>query len=99
MKLKKRIMRRVYAVWFAKRITSPFVIKFVVLILFIFRMGSYVSFSNVVANMPSFASYGFFWSAFLNTETALKLLLVGVFLLAVWLLRDIKISFSPSTPL
>jgi len=86
---KNSIMRRVYAVWLLKKITSPCAARIAVLIALLWQMTFYISFNNVIANIPSLTDFGFYLSAVSNTETASKMILLGVILLGVWLMRDL----------
>lgn len=87
--LKNKIMRRVYAVWLVKKVFSPVVVKAAILLAFIWQMTAYVSFGNVMANIPSLTAYNFYWNAFANTETISQLLALGSMFLVAWLVRDI----------
>lgn len=86
-------MRRVYVLWFLRKLTSPAVLKVVVLVALIWRSSRYVSYKDVVLNSPSIAEVGasvnFFTSAFINTELYMQLLLIGVVLVATWSVYDL----------
>ena len=90
--LKKKIMRRVYMVWLAKRVVNPVSIKFVGLFVAFAWLRQYVSIKHVLYNSPSFTdlneTVSFFSHAFLNTNRLAEFLIVAVALLAVFLVRD-----------
>jgi len=92
--LKRRIMRRVYAVWILKRLTSPVFMKLLILVGILRVSLSVVSVPNVLQNSPSLlsdpvASYAFFNAAFWNTDIAVKCLAIAIVATALWLVRDI----------
>ena len=51
--LKKRIMRRVYLLWSIRLALHPTTLKLLIAALLVFRSMKYVSYTNVIANMPS----------------------------------------------
>lgn len=85
-------MRRIYAVWILRKLTSPTAMKLIMLFAVLKESFSVVSVSNVLANSPSlwnfFASYRFFMSAFWNTETVVRLLFIACLALFAWVIRD-----------
>jgi hypothetical protein len=85
-------MRRVYAVWALKKLTSPFAMKIFILAGILKQSFAMVSVPNVIKNSPSFsnpiASSEFLSRAFLNTETSVQLLFIAVLALSFWLIRD-----------
>ncbi|MCI0542313.1 hypothetical protein L0Y69_00970 [bacterium] len=107
--LRKRIMRRVYAVWLIKKILSPITAKIVLFAALAKQLFMFVSVRDVIINSPPaydvFGSTQFFTSAFLNTSVMVQVSLVGIAALALWLSRDFTrrpiigshnaMSFSP----
>ncbi len=91
--LKKRIMRRVYAVWFLKKLTSPIFMKFLILVGALRLSVSLVSVPNVVHNWPALwnipANYHFFVSALQNTDNGVRLISGLILGLAFWIIYDI----------
>ncbi len=91
-KLESRIMRRVYFIWTARKMVSPRAFKAYALVAFSFALVSSVSVTNVIANAPEFSNVAknirFFVNATTGTDTAVQLLLIGIFLAVVLLLRD-----------
>jgi hypothetical protein len=99
-RLKRRVMRRVYAVWFARQITSPFFARVLALFVFMYELHRYASIKNVLHNSPSFFNVGptvhFFASAFANTDAVTQVLCAGTAAIVFVILRDTvrKISFA-----
>lgn len=103
--LKKQIMGRVMAIYLARKYGPPTFFG-VVLIIGAVSLWRMVSFSNVFSNMPQItdaeASYNFYTSAVLNTETAvqvsLAMVIVAMLGYASFLVRRLKTSrvmFNP----
>lgn len=91
--LKKKIMRRVYAIWFFKKITSPFVVEMISFVALLLWTTVYVSPANVLNNLPSISSpfpvANFFISAFSETELITKILFIGMFVSVIFLMKDL----------
>lgn len=89
--LSRRIMRRIYAVYVLRRVTSPTAFRVYSLAAFSAAMVSLVSVGNIIANLPTgsvFALYDFSLYAFMHTELAVQLLVVGIVGFSLWLARD-----------
>lgn len=90
---KKRIMRRVYAIWILRKIFSPFSMKLLILLGMIRQSAHLIFVRSVLRNAPDIfnplANYQFFSSAFSHTDVTIKLLLASTLILSFWLLRDI----------
>ena len=101
MRLKNNIMRRVYAVFILRKITSPFSLKLFMLSALLIASNFLVSVKNVLLNMPSWnridALYDFYAGAFLQTELAVQIVLFGTGVLFVLLLKDVLMSGSKKT--
>jgi hypothetical protein len=86
-------MRRVYAIWILKKLTSPLFMKFLILVGMIRVSFSMVSIPNILKNSPSFldtsASYQFFTTAFWHTEIGVKFIAVMILVFLCWLVRDL----------
>lgn len=90
---KKRIMRRVYAVWILRRIFSPFSMKAVILLGAVKQSANLIFVRSVLHNAPGnfspTANYRFFSDAFFHTGMTVKILLIFSVALSLWLVRDI----------
>ena len=91
-------MRRVYAIWFFKKILSPAVLKGAILISILIQMKEYVSLRHVIGNAPSLAdfsaSFSFLINSFWNTLPMVQLLSIGLFAFGVWFIRDLLRGYS-----
>mgnify|MGYP001604449589 FL=1 len=81
LKLKKKIMRRIYMIWLSKKLITPFAMEVVLGIILMILLASNFSFFNVWHNAPILAKpislIYFFALAFINTELLVKLLLIS----------------------
>ena len=91
--MKKRIMRRVWAIYLIRRATSPIALQTYVMSFFTVQLFVFVSLPHVVANMPSITHpvefLSFYASSFLNTEPLVQIIAVGFLTSIVWLTRNI----------
>jgi hypothetical protein len=91
--LKKSTMRRIYAVWFVRKVASPAVVKFAIVIAILWRLKEYVSLRQVIANAPSLAAPTqvalFFEHAFANTQFVVQGLVLALIVFALWCARDL----------
>ncbi|MEK7179152.1 MAG: hypothetical protein AAB727_02775 [Patescibacteria group bacterium] len=91
--LTKSIMRRVYVIWFARQVFNALTIKAALVALLAWRLMSYVSVKNVIANWhfdgSLAASYAFFRSALVETEFVTQMLLLSIVAVALLFARDI----------
>ncbi|HRY62864.1 MAG TPA: hypothetical protein P5056_03795 [Candidatus Paceibacterota bacterium] len=87
-KLKNKIMRRVYAVWLLKKIISLAFLRFIVLCGFAFEFAREVSVISVFGNLPAVTDFGanfnYFAFAFSHTELSVQIYLVGIITLVFW---------------
>jgi hypothetical protein len=85
-------MRRVYLVWSLRLALHPTTLKVILASLLVFRSMKYLSYTNVIANMPSFADVSaqieFARSAIHHTQPMALILLSSVAWLAVWVVAD-----------
>lgn len=92
--LKKKIMRRIYAIWIFRGLTSPFAVKLVSLVALSVWLTTYVSIGNVLENSVSSVSLdyilSFFAFAFSKTELTAKILLLAFLVPFSLLLKDAK---------
>lgn len=90
--IKKRIMRRVYMIWVARKVANPLSLKLAGLLVTLLWLRQYVSIKHVLYNSPSFTNpletLGFFSNAFLSTTFVVEVLVVAVLALGFFLLRD-----------
>lgn len=90
--LTKRIMRRVYFVWSLRLVLHPTTLKVLIASLLVFRSMRYVSYTNVLANMPSLADMSaqieFARSALHHTQPMAIVLMSSVAWLSVWVAAD-----------
>jgi len=90
--LTKRIMRRVYLVWSIRLAIHPTTLKMLIASLLVFRSMKYVSYANVLANMPSLADISaqieFARSAMHHAQPMALVLLSSVAWLSVWVIAD-----------
>src|SRR3989338_4815306 len=90
--LTKRIMRRVYLVWSIRLALHPTTLKVFIVALLVFRSMRYVSYTNVLANMPSLADTSaqieFARSAMHHAQPMALILLSSVAWLSVWIVAD-----------
>ncbi len=95
--LNKKIMRRVYAIWFFRRLTGAFFVETLFLVALILLMTSYVSFGNVFANFSRVffspvAAVWFVISAFLATELFTKVVFALILTLAIMVTRKLVLA-------
>lgn len=78
--IKKRIMRRTYAIWAVRQLASPIFLKGYAIAVVFWGMTKYISFRSVWGNIPAWndtgAQYDFISSAFVHTEIAVWILLI-----------------------
>ncbi len=90
--LTRRIMRRIYVVSLLRRVLHPVFLKALVVLAFIFRSTSYVSYRDVFANAPSLLdienNLRFFAGAFAHTSTATLYLYLGIIFMTLWITFD-----------
>lgn len=90
--LKNSILRRVYAIWFLKKITQPFYVKMYITILLLWQFIGNVSVINVFKNMPPNnvgGSFIFFENAFLGTEIFVQAIILGSIILVLFVVRGL----------
>lgn len=91
--LKKRIMRRVYAVYLMRKATSPVALQTYLLSFLTLQLFLFVSMRHVVENAPNVFDVGafarFYAQSFLQTELSVQVLAVGVLSVSSWMARGI----------
>ena len=91
--LKTSIMKRVHRIYVLRKFFNPMMYRLYLSVIFLGGVVSFVSISNVAANVPKYGSvsdiYDFIVSAFTHTELAVQILTVGASLTMVWFVIDI----------
>jgi len=93
--LKPRIMKRIYGIWFLKRVAPWFGLEIMALSVFIFYINTHIALSSVVGNTithtvanSTFSLLDFLYSAYLYTEMTIRLVLIGFATLLFLLTRN-----------
>jgi hypothetical protein len=101
--LKKRIMRRIYCVYYGKKLLSPIVIRFYLAAALLGGILSTVSVGNVyknaisISSLNGFSSFSSFFSyAFMNTGLIVQILLIGAVAYSLFITRDLVRYRRPS---
>lgn len=96
--LKKKIMRKVYLIWFLRQISSPFLVKTFFLAAALAEASFFYSLPNIFKNIflasgnfPTLS--GFMFSSFRHTDAISKLFFIGIMFLFGLFLHQIYISF------
>lgn len=91
--LKKRIMRRIYVIWFLRKLTSPFCIELFLIIVLIFFGSNYISFVSVLENAYNSLNLSspmslprFVLDNFKATDTASKAFSAGISAVAAFMI-------------
>ena len=92
--LTKKIMRRIYFIWFVRQIFNAVTVKVALVFLLAWQITSYVSVKNVIANWyltewGFSGSYAFLQSALIETDVMVQVLMLGTVLVASLLFRDV----------
>ncbi len=91
-------MRRVYAIWFVKKIASPAVVKFGIVLACLFQLKESVSLRMVIANSPSLTDIGhqmqFISGAFGHASISVQVLSISITIFALSLIFDLFRSYS-----
>ncbi|MBI4136061.1 MAG: hypothetical protein HY481_00710 [Candidatus Vogelbacteria bacterium] len=90
-KLKRLVMRRIYAIWLFRRLRYSAGLKLSLLILLVWQLQFYVSPGAVWQNARvagGFSNYGFFFSALAKTEPAAQFYLLAAGVIGLWLFKD-----------
>jgi len=95
--LREQIMMRVRFVYGVRALPRVFMPKLAILASLVAVAGFFVSFPNVLHNMPSLFEIGdfsrFIVAAFLNTKLAIQVVSLGSFAVAIFIVRDITKVF------
>lgn len=92
LQLKKRIMRKIYAIYAFRKVFSNMAFKIYTGLILIYAIKVFVHVEAVANNMLKLSDlsglYNFMSDSVLNTELSVQLIIVGVFGLIVWTMRD-----------
>tara|TARA_Y100000310_G_scaffold345133_1_gene462084 strand:+ start:6000 stop:6341 length:342 start_codon:yes stop_codon:yes gene_type:complete len=89
---KRAVMRRVYAVWVTRHLLSPFSVKCYTFLVLSLNLLATVSIGSVLANINGSGVIGFVMYmqyAFLSTGFIVQASILIVFVISVFLLKDI----------
>lgn len=93
LQLKKRIMRKIYAIYAFRKAFSNLAFKIYTGLVLIYWIKVFVHVEAVANNMPKLSDlsglYNFMTYSVLNTELSVQLIIVGVAGLIIWTMRDI----------
>lgn len=91
--LRKRVMRRVYTIWFAKKTLPIFLIELPLFILFIAKIREMVFWTKVLENAANAAANMSSLTQFIvstaSTRLSVDAILVAVLLVAIFMMRDL----------
>ncbi|MCX6813908.1 MAG: hypothetical protein NT078_01700 [Candidatus Azambacteria bacterium] len=99
----RRIMRRVYFIWFTKKIAPYLLIELTLFASFLYLIGHYVFVSKVLQYASQILANNsvnpavwsaFAWNTFIGTELIVQLSVLGVLAMAVLLLKNFITSFA-----
>jgi len=104
--LGERIMRRVYFIWFAKKIVPYFIAEFSLFVCFAYLIGSNVFVSKVLEYASQILANNsvnpvvwsaFAWNTFIGTEPIVQLSVLGVLAMVVLLFKNFITSLAQLT--
>ncbi len=104
--LRKRIMKRVYFIWFAKKMVPYFLIELTLFASFLYLIGHYVFVSKVLQYASQILANNsvnpavwsaFAWNTFIGTELIVQLSVLGVLAMLALLFKNFVTSFAQLT--
>ena len=98
--LNQKIMRRVYTLYLMRKVFNPTAFRLYAFVISIIAIASFVSISNVLANIPTdslVSFYTFSMNAVLGTELVVQLLILAMLASLFWIARDIAYLLSHRT--
>ncbi|HBM45880.1 MAG: hypothetical protein UT05_C0006G0020 [Parcubacteria group bacterium GW2011_GWF2_38_76] len=99
-KLKNKIMRRVYAVWFLKKIFSLALLRALITLVLFMEFAREVSISSVINNLPKAtdfsANYHYISFAFTHTEASVQIYLLGIMAMVSWIVLQKLVKLVPN---
>ncbi len=102
----QRIMKRVYFIWFTKKIAPYFLIELALFASFLYLIGHYVFVSKVLQYASQILANNsidpavwsaFAWNTFIGTELIVQLSVLGVLAVVVLLFKNFITSFMQLT--
>ncbi len=102
----QRIMKRVYFIWFTKKIAPYFLIELALFASFLYLIGHYVFVSKVLQYASQILANNsidpavwsaFAWNTFIGTELIVQLSVLGVLAMVVLLFKNFITSFMQLT--
>lgn len=94
MKYKTSVMWKIYVIWAFRQVFNLTSAKLAAVALLVWQLSTYVSFGQVIRNMPSLsdwnASYAFIESAFVNTEVTTQIIILGIIAVGALFALDIR---------
>jgi len=91
--LKVSVMKRVHRIYVLRKFFNPMMYRLYLAAVFVVGIVSFVSVSNIAANIPIYGSfadiYDFILSAFAHTELAVQIMTIGAFLTILWFIVDV----------
>ena len=97
--LKKRIMRRAYAIFILRKVFHPTWVKVYIMVAVFWQLSQSVSVFNVFKNAPGSlgGSLSFLMNAFVHTEIAVQLIVAAGAAIILWLVWDLGRSLQTTT--
>ena len=102
----ERVMRRVYFIWFAKKMAPYLLAEFSLFICFAYLIGNHVFVSNVLQYASQILANNsvnpavwsaFAWNTFIGTEFIVQLSVLGVLVMVVLLFKNFVTSLAQLT--
>jgi len=102
----ERVMKRVYFIWFAKKVAPYFLAEFSLFVCFAYLIGSNVFVSRVLQYASQILANNsvnpavwsaFAWHTFIGTELIVQLSVLGVLTMVVLLFKNLVTSFAQLT--
>ncbi|MFH1393006.1 MAG: hypothetical protein ABIG73_01310 [Patescibacteria group bacterium] len=102
----ERVMRRVYFIWFIKKVAPYFLAEFSLFVCFVYLISSNVFVSKVLQYASQILANNsvnpvvwsaFAWNTFIGTELIVQLSVLGVLAMVVLLFKNFIISFAQLT--
>ena len=96
---KKRIMRRIYAIYILRKILSRTAFKIYIGAALLYGIKVFVNITAVANNMPKWSDtiglYNFMFYSVMNTELAAQFIIFGFAAFVIWIVKDtIKSIFA-----
>lgn len=93
--ISKRVMRRVYTVYYLRKVLNPITVKSAILAMGALGFGALVHVAAIFENLPALSDisglYSFSYEAFANTDITVQAIVALSMAVVFWLTRDIMI--------